>query len=105
MVDDQQKRAATFNIVPNCGDLLWRKGRPACRRCIGDDQKVYVIGDTVANNTTLRAVYADRVVLNEKGVLTNLKLPREFKEAQATNTRSTTRSTRQVSPPPEYLRT
>jgi len=44
----------------------------------GNDQKVYKIGDSVGNNASLHAVYADRVVLNEKGTLTNLKLPREF---------------------------
>ena len=63
----------------------------------GDDQEVYVIGDSVGNNTTLHAVYADRVVLNEKGVLTNLKLPREFKNTPATNLRRATTTTRQTS--------
>lgn len=61
----------------------------------GKDQEVYVIGDSVGNNTSLHAVYADRVVLNENGVLTNLKLPREFKDAPASNTRRATSSTRQ----------
>jgi len=63
----------------------------------GDDQEVYVIGDSVGNNTTLHAVYADRVILNEKGVLTNLKLPRDFKNAPATNLRRTTTTRRQTS--------
>ena len=49
----------------------------------GKDQRVYKIGDSVGNNTSLHAVYADRVVLNEKGTLTNLKLPREFSNAPA----------------------
>jgi general secretion pathway protein C len=61
----------------------------------GADQEVYVIGDPVGNNATLHAVYADRVVLNEKGVLTNLNLPREFKSAPITNIRRTTTTTRQ----------
>jgi general secretion pathway protein C len=43
-----------------------------------NDEKVYTIGSSVANGATLHAVYADRVVLNENGVLTNLKLPREY---------------------------
>ncbi len=60
----------------------------------GNDQEVYVIGDSVGNNTTLHAVYADRVVLNEKGVLTNLKLPREFKDAPIANVRRATTTTR-----------
>lgn len=61
----------------------------------GNDQKVYTIGDSVGNNTTLHAVYADRVVLNENGRLTNLKLPREFKDAPSSGVRRATTSTRQ----------
>jgi len=60
----------------------------------GNDQEVYVIGDSVGSNTTLHAVYADRVVLNEKGVLTNLKLPREFKDVPIANARRSTTTTR-----------
>ena len=58
----------------------------------GNDQKVYAIGDSVGSGATLHAVYAERVVLNENGKLTNLKLPREFKDAPTTRTR------RQVTP-------
>jgi len=61
----------------------------------GKDQEVYIIGDSVGNNATLHAVYADRVVLNEKGVLTNLKLPREFKNVPVANVRRSTTTTRQ----------
>ena len=61
----------------------------------GNDQEVYTIGESVGNNTTLHAVYADRVVLNEKGVLTNLKLPREFKDVPVSSVRRATTSTRQ----------
>ena len=43
-----------------------------------NDEKVYVIGDPVTAAATLHAVYADRVVLNENGALTNLKLPKDF---------------------------
>jgi general secretion pathway protein C len=39
------------------------------------EQNVYAIGDAVGSGTTLHAVYAERVVLNENGVLTNLRLP------------------------------
>lgn len=46
----------------------------------GKDQKVYSVGDSVNNNASLYAVYSDRVVLNENGILTNLKLPRQFKD-------------------------
>jgi general secretion pathway protein C len=61
----------------------------------GNDQEVYIIGESVGNNATLHAVYADRVVLNENGMLTNLKLPREFKEVPVTRTRGVTTTTRQ----------
>ena len=61
----------------------------------GNDQDVYTIGESVGNNATLHAVYADRVVLNENGVLTNLKLPREFKDVPQRTTRRTTATTRQ----------
>jgi len=46
----------------------------------GKDQKVYSVGDSVNNNASLYAIYSDRVVLNENGILTNLKLPRQFKD-------------------------
>lgn len=62
----------------------------------GKDQEVYIIGDSVGNNTTLHAIYPDRVVLNEKGVLTNLKLPREFKDAPVSNMRRESVATRQI---------
>ena len=42
------------------------------------EQNVYAIGDSVGSGTTLHAVYAERVVLNENGALTNLRLPSEF---------------------------
>ncbi len=44
----------------------------------GKDEKVYVIGDPVASGASLHAVYPDRVVLDERGALTTLSLPREF---------------------------
>lgn len=46
----------------------------------GNKEQVYTIGSSVSSNAKLHAVYADRVVLDENGVLTNLKLPREFAE-------------------------
>ncbi|MGB5258571.1 MAG: type II secretion system protein GspC, partial [Woeseiaceae bacterium] len=54
-----------------------------------NDEKVYAIGDPIGSNAKLHAVYADRVVLNENGVLTNLKLPREFTATQAAPSRRT----------------
>jgi len=61
----------------------------------GKDQEVYIIGESVGNNATLHAVYPDHVVLNENGVLTNLKLPREFKDEPASSVRRETTTTRQ----------
>jgi len=62
-----------------------------------NDEKVYVIGDPVTSAATLHAVYADRVVLNENGALTNLKLPKDFPAGTTTvarrNTTTTSRAT------------
>jgi general secretion pathway protein C len=55
-----------------------------------NDEKVYTVGSPVAFGATLHAVYADRVVLNEKGVLTNLKLPKDFPAGTPTRTRRNT---------------
>src|SRR5210317_1642952 len=54
------------------------------------EQNVYVIGDSIGSGTTLHAVYAERVVLNENGALTNLRLPSEFPDGQARPVRRTT---------------
>jgi general secretion pathway protein C len=59
------------------------------------DEKVYAIDDAISSNVKLHAVYADRVVLNENGVLTNLKLPREFESVQPAPVRRESRSIRQ----------
>jgi general secretion pathway protein C len=60
------------------------------------EQQVYEIGDSVGSGATLHAVYAERVVLNEGGALTNLKLPSEFPAARATQARRATNTTRQT---------
>jgi len=60
------------------------------------EEKVYVIGDALGAGTTIHAIYPDRVVLNENGALTNLKLPKEFPAAVASATRQNMTSTRQV---------
>ncbi|MGI9219866.1 MAG: type II secretion system protein GspC [Woeseiaceae bacterium] len=44
----------------------------------GNKEQVYTIGSPVTNGAKLHSVYADRVVLDENGVLTNLKLPKDF---------------------------
>jgi len=60
-----------------------------------NEEKVYVIGDSVTSAASLHAVYADRVVLNENGNLTNLKLPKDFPQnATTVSRRNTTTQTR-----------
>ena len=54
------------------------------------EEKVYLIGDPIASGAKLHAVYTDRVVLNENGRLTNLRLPEEFKQSAATPMRTVT---------------
>jgi general secretion pathway protein C len=49
----------------------------------GNKEQVYSIGEAVTSGAKLHAVYADRVVLNENGQLTNLELPKEFPEGSA----------------------
>ncbi|MEJ2257972.1 MAG: type II secretion system protein GspC [Woeseiaceae bacterium] len=63
------------------------------------EQKVYAIGDSLGSGTTLHAVYADRVVLNENGALTNLRLPSEFTSDNAMQVRRTTTTIRQSATP------
>jgi len=60
------------------------------------DQQVYAIGDPVGTGASLHAVYAERVVLNEGGALTNLKLPSDFPAARSAQARRTTNTTRQT---------
>ncbi len=54
-----------------------------------NEEKVYVIKDTVAPGATLHAIYADRVVLNRGGTLEVLKLPKEFPAGAAPVRRNT----------------
>jgi general secretion pathway protein C len=46
-------------------------------------EMAYTVGQTVAPGASLHAVYTDRVVLNENGVLTNLKLPEDFSQSSS----------------------
>jgi len=62
-------------------------------------QKVYAIGDSLGSGTTLHAVYADRVVLNENGALTNLRLPTEFASDNSMQVRRATSTIRQTAAP------
>ena len=60
------------------------------------EQRVYAIGDSVGSAATLHAVYADRVVLNENGALTNLRLPVDYPQNAAASVRRATVTTRQT---------
>ena len=58
-----------------------------------NEEKVYTIGDPVTSGADLHAVYSDRVVLNENGVLTRLELPKDFPEGTPSITRRNTTQT------------
>jgi general secretion pathway protein C len=60
------------------------------------EEQVYAIGEPVTSGAKLHAVYADRVVLNENGQLTNLELPKEFPEGTNAPTRRVSRSTQRT---------
>lgn len=61
-----------------------------------NEEKVYAVDDPIGSSAKLHAVYADRVVLNENGVLTNLKLPREFTASAPVPARRATNRVRQA---------
>jgi general secretion pathway protein C len=65
------------------------------------EEKIYTIGAPVSAGAKLHAVYVDRVVLNENGVLTNLKLPKEFPEGTAMANRRDTTVTNRPSMAPD----
>ncbi len=62
-----------------------------------DEEKVYAIDEQIGSSAKLHAVYADRVVLNENGKLTNLRLPKEFPTSQPNSVRRNTAARRQAS--------
>jgi len=67
-----------------------------------NEEKVYLIGDPVASSAKLHAVYTDRVVLNENGRLTNLRLPEEYKVSATAPVRRTT-TQRRAAPQTESI--
>ena len=67
------------------------------------EQKVYIIGDRVMSGVTLHDVYADRVVLNENGALTNLRLPSDFPTTSAPVRRTTSATRRGARQNPNSL--
>lgn len=53
-----------------------------------NDEKIYVMKDTVAPGATLHGIYADRVVLNRGGTLEVLRLPKDFPQSAGQPRRS-----------------
>jgi len=68
-----------------------------------NDEKIYLIKDTVAPGATLHAIYPDRVVLNRGGVLEVLKLPKEFPQGSAPIRRNTTTASRTAVSNPQSI--
>jgi general secretion pathway protein C len=62
-----------------------------------NEEKVYTIGEQVTSGASLHAVHTDRVVLNENGVLTNLKLPKDFPAGTTVASRTRPTPTRATS--------
>ena len=68
-----------------------------------NEEKIYMIRDTVAPGATLHAVYADRVVLNRGGSLEVLRLPKEFPQGSQPVRRNTTTVSRAASSNPQSI--
>jgi general secretion pathway protein C len=68
-----------------------------------NEEKIYVVRDTVAPGATLHAVYADRVVINRGGVLEVLRLPKEFPQGSASTRRSATTVSRTAAANPQSI--
>jgi len=64
-----------------------------------NEEKIYIIKDTVAPGATLHAIYADRVVLNRGGTLEVLKLPKEFPQNSTQVRRNTSTVSRTAARP------
>jgi general secretion pathway protein C len=59
-----------------------------------NEDKVYLVGDSIMSGTSLHAVYRDRVILNEGGVLKELNLPRDFPTSAQPARRNVANTTR-----------
>ena len=68
-----------------------------------NEEKIYVIKNTVAPGATLHAIYADRVILNRGGTLEVLNLPKEFPESAAPVRRNTSTVARAAGNRPQTL--
>lgn len=62
------------------------------------EEETYQIGQPIVSGATLHAVYADRVVLNENGNLTNLTLPAEFVRPSPSTVRRNQRASSRRAP-------
>ena len=63
-----------------------------------EPDQIFHIGDPVASGAKLHAVYPDRVILNERGALTSLSLPREYAESSPPVRRSSVTTRTSVTP-------
>jgi general secretion pathway protein C len=68
-----------------------------------NEEKIYVVRDTVAPGATLHAVYADRVVLNRGGTLEILRLPKDFPQGVAPPRRNTSTVSRTTASNPQSI--
>jgi general secretion pathway protein C len=68
-----------------------------------NDEKIYLIKDTVAPGATLHAIYPDRVVLNRGGSLEVLRLPKDFPQGSSTARRDTTTASRTAVSNPQSI--
>jgi len=59
-----------------------------------NEEKIYLVDDSVIQGATLHAIYPDRVVLNRSGSLEVLKLPKEFPQGRAPVRRNAAVATR-----------
>ena len=92
---EESRNGAAYRGRKGLGEMFGERSSKFAE--VGNKQeKVYAIDDQIGPKAKLHAVYADRVVLNENGVLTNLKLPREFAANERAAVRRTTSNTRQT---------
>ncbi len=68
-----------------------------------NEEKVYVKGDTITQGVSLHSVESLRVVLNERGTLTELALPQEFSERTTQGTVRRTAPVRTTSSNPNSI--
>lgn len=105
--DDENPQPLVQEAPEDVGD--YRGGNLALKGTVASDQsdssvaiiadqrneeKVYAIGDVVTPGTTLHSIYSDRVILNQSGALSALKLPKDFPQSAPSIRRNTTSTRR-----------